>query len=175
MKSGGLLTLNSPAPVVAQEPPKPGTLVLGRIPSSGKWTLQPKAEIKQEVEVDTAATADSAVEKDDKGEHDTIDSDSDALDAASKASLKAMAKKSAGKKKQAAAKRLAKRPAANEEKHGAAATVKATACATPASPAKKLKVEPIEVTKSSHMKTSMPSLLSNGCLLYTSPSPRDRG
>ena len=43
--------------------------------------------------MDTAATADSAVEADDKGEHDTIDSDSDALDAASKASLKAMEKK----------------------------------------------------------------------------------
>ena len=94
LKSGGLLTLNSPAPVVAQEPPKPRTLVLGTIPSSGKWTLQPKAEIKQEVEVDTAATADSAVEADDKGEHDTIDSDSDALDAVSKASLKAMEKQS---------------------------------------------------------------------------------
>ena len=93
LKSGGLLTLNSPAPVVAEEPPKPRTLVLGTCPSSGKWAIQPKAEIKQEVEVDTAATADSAVEADDKGEHDTIDSDSDALDAASKASLKAMEKK----------------------------------------------------------------------------------
>ena len=92
LKSGGLLTLNSPAPVVAQEPPKPRTLVLGTCPSSRKWAIQPKAEIKQEVEVDTAATADSAVEADDKGEHDTIDSDSDALDAASKASLKAMEK-----------------------------------------------------------------------------------
>ena len=93
LKKGGLLTLKSPAPVVAEEPPKPRTLVLGTCPSSGKYTIQPKAEIKQEVEVDTAATADSAVEKDDKGEHDTIDSDSDALDAASKASLKAMEKK----------------------------------------------------------------------------------
>ena len=55
--------------------------------------IQPKAEIKQEVDVDTAATADSAVEAEDKGEHDTIDSDSDALDAVSKASLKAMEKK----------------------------------------------------------------------------------
>ena len=122
-----------------------------------------QAEINQEVEVDTAATTDSAVEADDKGDSVTIDSDSDALDAASKASLKAMEKKLACKKKQAAAKRAAKSLTANEEKHGAAATVKAMpSCATPASPAKKLKVEPIEVTKRSVMKTSMPSLNSNG-------------
>ena len=94
LKSGGHLILNSPAPGVAEEPPKPTTLVLGTCPSSGKWAIQPKAEIKQEVQVDTVATADSAVEAEDKGEHDTIDSDSDALDAVSKASLKAMEKQS---------------------------------------------------------------------------------
>ena len=125
--------------------------------------IQPKAEIKQEVDVDTAATADSAVEAEDKGEHDTIDSDSDALDAVSKASLKAMEKRLACKKEQAAAKRAAKKAAVKKEKHEAAATVKARpSCATPASPAKKLKVEPIEVTKNSDMKTSMPSLNSYG-------------
>ena len=163
LKSGGLLTLNSPAPVVAQEPPKPRTLVLGRCPNSGTVSIQPKAEINQEVEVDTAATTDSAVEADDKGDCVTIDSDSDALDAVSKAALKAMEKKLACKKKQAAAKRAAKKAAVKKEKHEAAATVKARpSCATPASPAKKLKVEPIEVTKSNDMKTSMPSLNTNG-------------
>ena len=92
LKSGGQLILNSPAPVVAEEPPKPTTLVLGTCPSSGKWAIQPKAEIKQEVDVGTAAIADSAVEAEDKGEHGTIDSDSDAVDAVPKASLQAMGK-----------------------------------------------------------------------------------
>ena len=90
LKSVGQLILNSPAPVVAEEPPKPRTLALGTCPSSGKWAMVPKAEIKQEPAVDTAATADSAVQAEDKGKHDDIDSDSDALDAVSKASLKAM-------------------------------------------------------------------------------------
>ena len=156
LKSGGHLILNSPAPGVAEEPPKPTTLVLGTCPSSGKWAIQPKAEIKQEV-------VDSAVEAEDKGDHATIDSDSDALDDVSKASLKAMEKKLACKKKQAASKRAANKAAVKKQKHEAAATIKARpSCATPASPAKKLKVEPIEVTKKGDMKTSMPSLTSDG-------------
>ena len=109
LKSGGLLTLNSPAPVVAQEPPKPRTLVLGTCPNSGKISIQPKAEINQEVEVDTAATTDSAVEADDKGDCVTIDSDSDALDAVSKAALKAMEKNLHAKRSKQLQKGLQKR------------------------------------------------------------------
>ena len=55
---------------------------------------------------------------------------------------------------------LQKKAAVKNEQE-AAATIKARpSCATPASPAKKLKVEPIEITKC--MKTSMPSLNSDG-------------
>ena len=43
--------------------------------------------------MDTAAIADSAVEAEDKGDQATIDSDSDALDAVSKASLQHCQKK----------------------------------------------------------------------------------
>ena len=66
--------------------------------------------------MDTAATADSAVEKDDKGEHDTIDSDSDALDAVSKASLKAMEKKTCMQKGASSCKKGCKKGCSQERK-----------------------------------------------------------